>query len=112
MTGERRTAIEECAQLAEQVATETGDGEGEIYIARKIADRIRALSPEHKAKVILSSAGIIAGQSFESLSPEQFADIRAEAAVAYQHKHRRSMPDNSSNYIRKRYDLLQLRISR
>lgn len=40
----RKTTIEHCAQIAEEVAAETGDGEGEIYIARKIADRIRALA--------------------------------------------------------------------
>lgn len=112
MTEERRTTIEECAQLAEQVATETGDGEGEIYIARKIADRIRALSPEHKAKVILSSAGITAGQSFESLSADQLAAVRREAASIYAQKYGRPLPDDRSDYIRKRYELLQIRISR
>lgn len=35
---------ERCAKIAEEVAAEMGDGEGEIYIARKIADRIRALN--------------------------------------------------------------------
>lgn len=39
-----RATIEQCAKIAEQVASETGDGEGEIYIARKIADHIRKLS--------------------------------------------------------------------
>ncbi len=38
---DRAAIVEECARVAEQVAAETGDGEGEIYIARKIADRIR-----------------------------------------------------------------------
>jgi hypothetical protein len=32
---------ERCAKIAERVAIEAGDGEGEIYIARKIADAIR-----------------------------------------------------------------------
>ena len=32
----------QCAKIAEKIATETPDGEGEIYIARKIADAIRA----------------------------------------------------------------------
>jgi hypothetical protein len=32
---------ERCAKIAERVATEAGDGEGEFYIARKIADAIR-----------------------------------------------------------------------
>jgi len=41
---ERKTTIEQCAKIAEAVASETGDGEGEIYIARKIADLIRALA--------------------------------------------------------------------
>lgn len=39
----RKMVIEHCARIAEEVAAETGDGEGEIYIARKIADRIRGL---------------------------------------------------------------------
>lgn len=33
--------IETCAKIAEDVAAEAGEGAGEIYIARKIADRIR-----------------------------------------------------------------------
>jgi len=33
---------ERCAKIAERIAQETSDGEGEIYIARKIADAIRA----------------------------------------------------------------------
>lgn len=41
---ERRTTVEQCAKIAEAVATETGDGEGEIFIARKIADKIRELN--------------------------------------------------------------------
>lgn len=112
MTEERRTAIEECAQLAEQVATETGDGEGEIYIARKIADRIRALSPDHDAKTVLASAGITAGQNFESLSADQLAAVRGEAAYVYAQKYGKSLPDDRADYIRKRYELLQIRISR
>lgn len=43
MGRERRQTVEQCAKIAEAVAAETGDGEGEIYIARKIADKIRAL---------------------------------------------------------------------
>ena len=43
LAAERRMTIKQCAAIAEEVATETGDGEGELYIARKIADRIRAL---------------------------------------------------------------------
>lgn len=39
-----RAERERCARIADEVAAETGDGEGEIYIARKIADRIRALN--------------------------------------------------------------------
>lgn len=80
---------------------------------------MKAIATERKrcaiilnAKSVLSSAGITAGQSFESLSLEQFAAVRAEAAIAYQQKHRRPLPDNSSSYIRRRYHLLQLRISR
>ncbi len=41
---ERRMVIEECAKIAEAVAAETSDGDGEFYIAREIADRIRALN--------------------------------------------------------------------
>lgn len=33
---------ERCAKIAEEVASQTSDGDGEIYIARKIADAIRA----------------------------------------------------------------------
>ncbi len=44
LAAERRTTVEQCAKIAEAVAAETGDGEGELYIARKIADRIRALA--------------------------------------------------------------------
>lgn len=40
---ERQAAIEQCAQIAESM-TDTADGSGEIYIARKIADKIRALN--------------------------------------------------------------------
>lgn len=43
LAAERRMTIELCAKIAEEVAAETGDGEGEIFIARKIADGIRAL---------------------------------------------------------------------
>ena len=32
---------ERCAQIAEKVASETSDGEGEFYIACKIANAIR-----------------------------------------------------------------------
>jgi hypothetical protein len=42
---ERRDAIETCAKIAEDEAARTPDGDGEIYIARKIADRIRKLLP-------------------------------------------------------------------
>lgn len=44
IAAERRQTVEQCARIAEMVAAETGDGEGEIYIARKIADRIRKLN--------------------------------------------------------------------
>lgn len=39
-----RSTREQCARIAEAVAAETGDGEGEIFIARKIADKIRELN--------------------------------------------------------------------
>jgi hypothetical protein len=42
---ERNAAIEQCAQIAETM-TDTADGSGEIYIARKIADEIRKLLPQ------------------------------------------------------------------
>ena len=42
---ERKITIEQCAKIAEEIARDTHDGEGEIYIARKIADQIRALLP-------------------------------------------------------------------
>lgn len=42
-----RHAVGQCAQIADDVAAATGDGEGEFYIARKIAERIRALSNGH-----------------------------------------------------------------
>lgn len=45
LAAERRATVEQCAKIADEVAAETGDGEGEIYIARKIADKIRALNP-------------------------------------------------------------------
>lgn len=32
---------ERCAKIAERHAANTSDGEGEVYIARKIADEIR-----------------------------------------------------------------------
>ena len=41
----RRDAIEQCARIAEDEAAKTSNSEGEIYIARKIADRIRKLLP-------------------------------------------------------------------
>lgn len=40
----RRDEREKCAKLAEEIGQGLADGEGEIYIARKIADSIRALS--------------------------------------------------------------------
>lgn len=43
LAAERRATVERCARIAERVASETGDGEGEVYIARKIADEIRRL---------------------------------------------------------------------
>lgn len=43
--GASRIILEHCAKIAESVASETSDGEGELYIARKIAEKIRALAP-------------------------------------------------------------------
>lgn len=39
----RRQERERCARLAERIAQSSGDGEGEVYIAKKIARRIRRL---------------------------------------------------------------------
>jgi len=44
LAAERRAAIEQCAKIAESM-TDIADGSGEIYIARKIADEIRAPTP-------------------------------------------------------------------
>lgn len=35
----------QCIEIAEAAGQKTGEGEGEIYITRKIADQIRALLP-------------------------------------------------------------------
>ena len=43
LVAERRATIEQCAKIAESM-TDTADGSGEIYIARKIANAIRALA--------------------------------------------------------------------
>lgn len=113
-SAQRRIAIDQCARIAEEEAAKTADGEGEIYIARKIADRIRKLAtmeePMNKeAKAVLSAAGITSSQSFDSLNADQIAAIRAEAALAYHAKHGKPMPEDSSSYIRKRFDLVQRR---
>jgi hypothetical protein len=63
----------------------------------------------HEAKAVLSAAGIATGQEFDSLDTAQLAAIRSEAETAYQRKHGKPMPDESGSFIRKRYDLLQLR---
>jgi hypothetical protein len=105
--------IEFCARIAEEVAAETGDGEGEVYIARKIADRIRTEghNMDHRANAIatLSGAGIAIGQEFGSLTPEQLATVTNEARAVYTSKYRGPM---TTEFVRKRYDLLQLRASR
>lgn len=53
LAAERRMTIAQCARIAEEAGAAMGDGEGEIYIARKIAELIRALdkqaSPETAA---------------------------------------------------------------
>jgi hypothetical protein len=64
---------------------------------------------KREAKTVLSAANITDGQDFNSLDLAQLAAIRAEASVAYQRKHGKPMPDDSATYIRKRYELLQLR---
>lgn len=43
--GAARILVKQCAKIADDIAAETGDGEGEIYIAKKIADKIRAIDP-------------------------------------------------------------------
>ena len=67
------------------------------------------MNVKQAAKTTLSKAGIAAGQDFNSLGPFQVAAIHAEAAVAYERKHGKPMPDDSASFIRKRYDLLQMR---
>jgi hypothetical protein len=64
---------------------------------------------KREAKAVLSAAGITAHQDFDSLDHTQLAAVRAEAAAAYERKHRKPLPPDSASYIRKRYDLLQLR---
>lgn len=64
---------------------------------------------KREAKTLLSAAGIAIDQDFSALSPDQLAAIRTEAAAAYLRKHGKPMPEDSSAYVRKRYDLLQLR---
>lgn len=39
---EREAERERCAKIAEEIGEQAGNGEGELYIARKIADAIRA----------------------------------------------------------------------
>ena len=51
-------------------------------------------------------------QDFDSLSPEQLAELIAEAAAAYVRKHGTPMPANSGRYLRKRHHLLQQRAKR
>jgi hypothetical protein len=38
-----KTERERCAKVAQEIAYELADGEGELYVARKIVDAIRAL---------------------------------------------------------------------
>lgn len=45
LAAERRQTIEQCAKIADAAAADTPCGEGEVYIARKIADKIRLLLP-------------------------------------------------------------------
>jgi len=35
---------ERCAKVADEIGSQVGEGEGEFYIARKIADAIRKLT--------------------------------------------------------------------
>ena len=63
-----------------------------------------------EAKATLSAAGITVGQDFASLTPEQIAAVRTEAAAAYHLKHGKPLPKpERETYVRKRYDLLQRR---
>jgi hypothetical protein len=62
-----------------------------------------------RAKAVLKDAGIPVGQDFDSLIEAQICAVIDEAKAAYQSKYGRSMPPDSGNYIRKRYELLQLR---
>lgn len=69
-------------------------------------------SVKHEARAVLSAVGIAVNQDFNSLSQEQHAAVSSEAAEAYQRKHGNPMPADSATYIRKRYDLLQMRARR
>lgn len=104
--------VERCARIAEDVAADTADGEGELYIARKIADRIRTegrMDNRGQAKALLRGAGITSSQSFDSLDAAQLAVIQAEAGQAYQQKYGKSLSEASPTYLRKRFDLIQRR---
>lgn len=39
---------ERCAKVAQKIAYELADGEGELYVARKIVDAIRALEDRNR----------------------------------------------------------------
>lgn len=64
---------------------------------------------KREAKAVLSAAGITSSQSFESLDETQLAVIQAEAGEVYQQKYGKPLSEASPAYIRKRFDLLQLR---
>lgn len=48
--GVREATIEECAKVADDNASISADGDGEIWIAKKIASCIRALSTSREPK--------------------------------------------------------------
>jgi hypothetical protein len=72
-------------------------------------DEIMETHMKREAKAVLSAADIAVDQDSDSLNPVQLAAIRIEAEAAYRRKHDKPMPLDSVTYIRKRYDLLQLR---
>jgi hypothetical protein len=67
------------------------------------------MNVKQEARAVLSAAGITTSQDFNSLAPAQLAAVRDEAATAYERKHGRPMSNGNAAYLRRRYDLLQLR---
>lgn len=62
-----------------------------------------------EAIATLKAAGIAVGQKFESLNADQVAAIRAEAEAMHQRKYGKPIPAASTDFVRKRYEVLQQR---